>query len=100
MIFKEFSNGVSTLAVNLHTSLKSLESSNSEIAVKSRWASTEGNRRVEECLLQSGGIEYESSHDNIGVSTNVLRARVEDNIDTRIKRVLEIRRSKSIVNKD
>lgn len=100
MLFEPLSNGVSVSAVNLHSGFEGLKTSDSQIAIESRGTTTEGDGRVEELILVFLTVEDQSTHDNIRVTTDVLRDGVEGNINTQIHGVLQVGGSEGVINQN
>lgn len=95
--FKVVCESVGTGDMLFHSDLKSLESSDGKIAVEDGGSSSDRLGVEEELITEFLIIDNESSHDDIGVSTDVLRGGMEDDIATELEGSLEIHGGKSVV---
>lgn len=100
VLFEPLGNRVSVSAVNLHSGFEGLKTSDGQIAIEGRGATTEGDGRVEELVLQFLTVEDQSTHDDIRVTTDVLRNGVEGNVNTQVHGVLQVGRSESVINQN
>lgn len=82
------------------TEMESLETTVGEPAVECGWDSTNSVLEEREASLHGVRVEGSNTHDNIGVSVDVLGDGVDDNVGTVVEWVLDVWRQEGVVNND
>jgi len=90
MLLQPFSQNVSIFTMDLHSSFKGLHSSKNKVRIEGRRIGSNTLGGKEELVKETLVTNNESSSDNIGMSSNILRKGMENDIDTELNGTLEI----------
>lgn len=96
--FEEFSNDLSASASSIHSDLQGLETSESKVAVESTGSSSNSLGSEEELVSEGSIVGSESTHNDIGVTTDVFGDGVDTDVRAQKKGALEIRRGESVIS--
>ena len=92
MIFEPASDGECVAIVLLHADRQSLDAAKDEKTILRAGAGSHGVLQMADAFGERGLLHDHPSADDIGMTIDVLRCRVQNDVDAQIQRALEIGR--------
>jgi len=96
--FEEFSNDLGTSASSVHSDLQGLETSEGKVAVESSGSSSDSLGSEEELVSEGLVVGGKSTHNDVGVTSDVFSDGVDTDVRAQKEGTLEIRRGESVIS--